>query len=80
MKKQKPVYLVWQDGEDLEFWNQYESLNDAVSSEEEPVEVYRAQPRLVGKFKKAAKLIRVKERSKKMAKTKKKTAKRKTCK
>lgn len=65
MAKIKAVYLVLQTNEEgYEYYNQYDSLNDAVSSEKEPVEVYRAIPRLVGKFKKAAKIIRVKKRKK----------------
>ncbi len=54
------VFLVWQDGVDQQFWNQYESLEDAVSDNQE-VEIYEAIPKLLGKFKVVAQKLKVKK-------------------
>lgn len=54
----KEVYLVWQNAEDEQFFNQYDSLEDAVASEENPVEVYLAKPKMLGTFKVATKVVK----------------------
>lgn len=44
------------------YWLLFDSLEDAVDSEE--VDVYRLEAKLLGRFKKAAKVIRAKRRKK----------------
>lgn len=66
MNKQNKVYLVWADGEDEQYWNQFDSLEEAVTYEggSAPVEVYVATPKRIGRFKRKHVLIRVKNRKK----------------
>lgn len=50
MEQEKEVYLVWQDGVDEQFYNQYFSLEDAVSSESKDAEIFRADLVSLGSF------------------------------
>ena len=59
MSKGEKIYLVWQDGEDENYYNQYESLEDAVSSEEEPVEVFEADLKSLGQFRMQTKVVKI---------------------
>jgi hypothetical protein len=72
MEKKNKLYLVWcqeqEDDVDSGFWNQYTSLEDAVSTEGDSVEVFIATPKRLGKFKRAVKTIRIKTRKKKVKK------------
>lgn len=63
MNKEKKIYLVFnEDDNDSQFWEQYESLVDAVSSHGDGVEVYTAQPKRLGCFKRKASLVRIKQK------------------
>lgn len=50
MKQGKKLYLVWMDGEDEQFYEQYEDLKDVVMSYDAPVQVYEATPKFLGTF------------------------------
>ncbi len=50
MIKGEKLYLVWQDGEDEQYYEQYESLEDAVTSRDEPVQVYEATVKSIGAY------------------------------
>jgi hypothetical protein len=58
------VYLVWMGGEDEQYYNQYFSLSDAVTSNEEDTEILVADVRSLGRFKVVVKLVKNKKRSK----------------
>lgn len=73
MEKSKDLYLVWQDGEDEQFYSQYDSLEDAVMSEPEGNRIMKASLTYVGQYEVVTKLIRkpAKKAVKKAAKGKK---------
>lgn len=55
------LFLVWMDGEDEQYYNQYSSLEDAVSSEGDGVEVFTATPVSLGKFERSVKIVKSKK-------------------
>lgn len=58
MEKNKTLYLVWQQEGDCTYWNQYESLEEAVGSEGgKNVTVYEATPKLVGTYDSSVKTV-----------------------
>lgn len=63
MKKPKVLYLVWESDGDIGYFNQFETLVDAVSDGGEGCEVYRAPVKYLGQFKKSVrvKCLRVKK-------------------
>lgn len=63
MKKNGNLYLIWNETD----WEQFESLEDAVSSAGDGCEVYIAEPRLLGKFKLKAEVVKIKTRKKRKA-------------
>lgn len=65
-KTERPIelYLVWQDGEDEQFYNQYFSLRDAVASEED-AEIFKANLEPMGQYRLVTKLIRKPKKEKK---------------
>lgn len=71
MKRTDKVYLVWVEENDVGYWNQYESLEDAVGSHQadaenegyDGVEIYEATPKLLGIY--STKVSVVKKKSKK---------------
>ena len=58
MPQPKELYLVWQDGEDEQYYNQYFSLKDAVSGEVEGAEIFKANVKLLGAFEIVTKLVK----------------------
>lgn len=72
MKKKKPIkkkpqavkpqekifYGVWIEGES--YWNQYESIADAVSDIGDGAFVYEMTPRPLGKYKREVSLVKLK--------------------
>ncbi len=54
----KILYLVWQDGEDEQYYNQYTDLVDAVSSEGTDVEIFKADIKSVGTYELITKLVK----------------------
>lgn len=57
------IYLVWDENDhDEGYWQQYSSLDDAISSNDGHANVYIATPRRIGTFKIASKIIRIKKR------------------
>lgn len=58
MARPKETFLVWQDSEDEQFYNQYSSLTDAVSEEGSDAEIFEATLKSLGKFKLVTKVIR----------------------
>jgi hypothetical protein len=61
MNKNKNIYLVWQDGEDEQYWNQYESLIDAVTGEPDGAEIFEALPKSIGRYELQTKLKKSKK-------------------
>lgn len=67
MPRAKELFLVWMDGEDEQFYNQYFSLTDAVASEGSGVEVFKADLTSLGSFELVTKLKKTKKSKKKVA-------------
>ena len=61
-EKPKKLYLVWNDDDEYQYFEQFDSLEDAVN--ESKTEVYVASIRRLGVFQKRNKVIRVKPRKK----------------
>lgn len=65
MEKGSVVYGVWQDGEDEKYWSLYDSIEDAIGSENsDGTEVYELKPVCLGTFKSVAKLVKIKKAAK----------------
>lgn len=65
MKKGAIIYLVWVQEADGGFWNQYESVEDAVSDQGEGTEVYSCVPQFLGCYERKVLLIKSKKKNKK---------------
>lgn len=61
-EKPKKLYLVWTGDDDYQYFEQFDSLEDAVN--ESKTEVYIAIVRRLGVFQKRRKVVRVKPRKK----------------
>lgn len=61
-EKPKKLYLVWTGDDEYQYFEQFDSLEDAVT--ESKTEVYVASIRRLGVFQKRNKVIRVKPRKK----------------
>lgn len=48
--KPTKLYFVWRPEEDPQYFQQYDTLEEAVDDNDEPVEVYEADLKLVGNF------------------------------
>lgn len=59
------LYLVWQDEGDVQFYNQYFSLEDAVAGEGESAEIFRANIEYMGQYKLVTKLVKKSKKGKK---------------
>lgn len=67
MKKLKKVYLVWheqQTEDEVGYWNIYETIADAVSSEkskeEDKIEIYEVFPKRIGFYREVTSVKKVK--------------------
>lgn len=66
MNKNKEFFVVWQGGADEQFWNQYDSLEDAVSNEGgKCVEVFSCTPKALGLYDSDVKIVLKKSKTKK---------------
>lgn len=68
-KKNDKIFLVWAEPErdtlDDAYWEQYETLEDAVSANGDDTEVWAAYPTRLGKFKRKTEIVKeVKKRKK----------------
>lgn len=61
MDQPKKLYLVWKDGEDEQYYNQYFSLEDAVSEEGDGVEVLQAKLTPIGAYKRSVRIVKTKK-------------------
>lgn len=61
MERQKELYLVWQDGVDEQFYNQYFTLTDAVSDSESGTEIFKADLKSLGSFELVTKVVKTKK-------------------
>lgn len=61
-EKPKKLYLVWNEDDEFAYFEQFDSLEDAVRSEK--TEVYIATIRRLGVFQKKNKVVRIKPRKK----------------
>lgn len=72
MKKSKRLYFTWNEESadpDEHYWQQWDSLEDAVSEYGNiGVEVFTAELRSIGKFKRAVVNVRMKAKKKKAVK------------
>lgn len=68
-KNVKKIYLTFnsenQDEETEGYWDQYESIEDAVATHGDGVEVYEANIQFLGEFKRKVELVKVKSRKNK---------------
>ncbi len=60
MKKGEKFFVVFMDGQDEQFYNQYDTLVDAVTDNEDPVEVFEVTPKSLGKFEAVAQPVKLK--------------------
>lgn len=68
MENPKKMYLVWMDGVDEQYYNQYFTLEDAVSGHSDGVEVFIADIKFLGNFERSFKIVKSKtKKSKKVA-------------
>jgi hypothetical protein len=66
MKPKSVQYGVMLDVDgDVGYWSLYETVEDAVSDQGDGTEVYRAEFKPIGRFKRAVKIQRIKKRKKK---------------
>ena len=66
-QKAKTVFGIWEGDyttTDGDFWNQYDSLEDAVADKGDGCEVYALEPRYLGKFKRKVEMVKIKRRKK----------------
>ena len=64
-EKPKKLYLVWNDSDEYQYFEQFDSLEDALSSQgNQKTEVFIASIRRLGEFKREMRCIRVKPRKK----------------
>jgi hypothetical protein len=61
MRRPKELFLVWQDGEDEQLYNQYWSLAEAVSGEGESAEIFEAKLTSLGYYKLVTKTVKTKK-------------------
>lgn len=55
------IYLVWMGLEGEQYYNQYFSLEEAVSDNDENVDIYQANLKVLGQFKVVMKLVKKKQ-------------------
>lgn len=58
---QKELYFVWRGEEDGQYFEQYDSLEDAVTSNSSGVEVFKAELKSLGLFKVVTKVVKAKK-------------------
>lgn len=63
VERSKRIYLVWTLEDDYGYYEQYDTLEDAVK-EHEREEIFIATPKLLGKFQSKVKMVRVRKRKK----------------
>ena len=62
-------FLVRNEEEpDSPYWEMYDSVEDAVSANGDGTEVYVAEPKFLGKFKRKVELVKIKQRKRKVKK------------
>lgn len=61
MNKNGKLFLVWQSGENEQFWNQYDSLENAVLSEGDGTEVFEATVKSLGVYERSVKFVKSKK-------------------
>lgn len=75
MKKTK-LYFIWEEDPNDEqaggYWCSFQSLEDAVSQGGDGVEVFTAELRRLGRFRRKAEIVKIKSRKKILKKSKKK--------
>jgi len=64
MARPKELFVVWQDGEDEQFYNQYLSLLEAAKEEGPEAEIFKASLESVGSYDLVTKLVRPKKAAK----------------
>lgn len=62
MAKKLVQFATWNDEPDAQYWETFDTLEDAVSGHEDGVEVFRAAYSSLGKWKRSAVLARVKKK------------------
>lgn len=67
--KKPMLYLVWMDGEDEQYYNQYQTIGEAISDNGDGVEIYSARPVYRGRFKSKVAIVKIKKRRNKNGKT-----------
>lgn len=66
--KGNKIYLVWneddvnEDNSDGAYWEQFNTIEDAVSTRGDGCEVWVAEPRLLGVYKRKVEMVKVKKR------------------
>ena len=64
MARAKELFLVWMNGDDEQYYNQYFSLTDAVASEGSNAEIFKADLTSLGSFELVTKLKKTKQKKK----------------
>lgn len=60
-EKKKQIFMVWQREEEhgCSYWNQYPTLEDAVSENGDGTEVWVAEPRRLGSYRRSVEIQRI---------------------
>jgi hypothetical protein len=58
-------YAAVQRDDDLVYWAMYDTVQDAVGAHGDGTQVYRAEFKPIGRYKRAVKILRIKTRKKK---------------
>lgn len=72
MNKPTKLYLVWEEDDSMSaggYFNQYDTLTEAVQAYRGQAEIYVANIKRLGQFKMQTKCVRVKSRKKKVNKS-----------
>lgn len=67
MKKKQKLYLVWNEPgstDETGYYDQYASIEDAVSDHGDGTEVFAAEPHLIGRFRRKVAVMKIKARKK----------------
>lgn len=62
---EQKLYLIWEEDSNdpgASYWAQFDSLEDAVSHAGDGCEVYVAEPKFLGRFKRKAEIVKIKKR------------------
>lgn len=63
-KQAAKLFMVWQEADASQYFNQYTTIEDAVSSEGDNCEVWVAEPKYLGTFCRDVRVVKSKRKAK----------------